>query len=272
MRAFVVRTLLVAAGCSLLASRQASAAPPFVPPPPPPPAPVAPSLPPVEVVPPAPPAPPAPPTPPAPTLTSGSAGTDHELVVRRWGMEARSLDQGLLLRTPGNDLSCDAACKIALNSFGVRHWATSRYAWNAGLALGVGGGSRYDATQMKVQSWDSYFGIGPTLGASFLLTDWKHLAISLSPQLDAVFFMPSGRGPKTFLLDVRGLVEGELHMGFIDLPQLSIGVASGLVASLRTVSNSKMTPTGTATQWSIGFSGPQTLWGLVTNVFLRFYF
>jgi hypothetical protein len=33
-----------------------------------------------------------------------------------------------------------------------------------------------------------------------------------------------------------------------------------------------MTASGTASDWSIGFSGPQTLWGLATNLYLRFYF
>jgi hypothetical protein len=123
-----------------------------------------------------------------------------------------------------------------------------------------------------VQSWDTYVGLGPTVGASFLLADWKHLAVAFSPQLDAVFFIPSASGPKTFLLDLRGLVEGELHLGFIDLPQLSVGVSSGLVASLQTTSHSADTASKTASKWSIGFSGPQSLWGLVTNMYLRFYF
>jgi hypothetical protein len=272
MRALVVRTLLVAAGCSLLASRQVSAAAPFVPPPPPPPAPPAPVTP---VAPPAvevaPPAPPAPPAPAAPAVEA-TAATDHQLVVGRWGIEARSLDRGELKRTPGNDLACNDNCPITINSIGVRRWATSRYAWSAGLALGVGGGSRYSADKDKVQSWDTYLGVGPTLGASFLLTEWKHLAVSFSPQLDALVFMPASSRSKTFLLDLRGVIEGELHLGFIDLPQLSVGLSSGLVASLKTVSQSKTTPTGTASQWSIGFSGPQTFWGLVTNMYLRFYF
>jgi hypothetical protein len=154
----------------------------------------------------------------------------------------------------------------------VRRWRTPSYAWSAGLALGAGGGSRYNSERMVVQSWDTYFGIGPTVGASFLLTDWKHLAVSFSPQLDAVIFIPRGTGPKTFLFDLRGLIEGELHMGFIDLPQLSVGLSSGLVASLQTTSKSQMTPSLTASKWDIGFSGPQTLWGLVTNMYLRFYF
>jgi hypothetical protein len=272
MRAFVVRTLLVAAGCMLLAPRQGSAAPPFLPAPPAPPAPapVPPAPPPVvEVV---PPAPPAPPTAAVMVLPDRPTGTDHEMVVGRWGIEARQLDRGVLLRSAGNDLECNDNCRIAINSIGVRRWRTSSYAWSAGLALGAGGGSRSNPDKMAVQSWDSYFGVGPTVGASFLLTDWKHLAVSFSPQVDAVFFIPSASGPKTFLLDLRGLIEGELHMGFIDLPQLSVGISSGLVASLQTTSHSDKTKSLTASRWDIGFSGPQSLWGLVTNMYLRFYF
>jgi hypothetical protein len=204
-----------------------------------------------------------------------AGATDHDTVVGRWGIEARHIE-GPFQRTLGNDLTCGGDCPIALNSLGVRKWQTQRYAWNAGLALGVGGGSRYSTERMAVQSWDTYLGFGPTVGASFLLTNWRHLAVSLSPQLDAVMFIPRGTGPKTFLVNVRGLVEGELHMGFIGLPELSIGLSSGLEASVRTVSKSAMTlettNKGTASEWSVGFSGPQSLWGLVTNAFLRFYF
>ena len=46
----------------------------------------------------------------------------------------------------------------------------------------MGGGSRHENGSNK--SWDTYFGIGPTVGASFLLTNWQHLAVSLSPQLE----------------------------------------------------------------------------------------
>jgi hypothetical protein len=263
MPAFVARTLLVAAGCLLLASRQASAAPPFVPPPPaPPPAP------PVEVA----PVPPAPP-PSVAVVVSGPSdggGTDHDGIVGRWGIEARTL--GEFQRTPGNDLSCANDCPIRLNAISVRKWSTERYAWSAGLALGAGGGSRYEPTRMAVQSWDTYFGVGPTVGANFLLANWKHLAVSLSPQLDALIFIPKGTGPKSFLVNLRGLVEGELHLGMIGVPQISVGTSAGLLASLRTVSKSEMTSSGTASQWDIGFSGPQSLWGLVTNLYLRFYF
>jgi hypothetical protein len=87
-----------------------------------------------------------------------------------------------------------------------------------------------------------------------------------------VYFVPRSTGPKTFLLNVRALIEGEVHMGFIGLPELSVGTTAGLVTSYRGVSHPEMTDTLTHSKWSIGFSGPQTLWGLVTNLYLRFYF
>jgi len=195
--------------------------------------------------------------------------TDHDVVVGRWGVEARQV--GVFQRTPGNDPSCTTAdCPLRLNAFSVRRWHTPTYAWSAGLVLGFGGGSRNDMGVTR--TWDTYFGVGPTVGASFLLTSWKHLAVSLSPQLDFVFFLPRGSGSKTFLINARGLFEGELHMGFIGLPELSIGVASGLVIGFRGVTHPALNPGGLATQWDIGFSGPQSLWGLVTNMYLRFYF
>jgi len=200
------------------------------------------------------------------------------MVVGRWGLEARRI--GLFQRTPGNDARCTSPpntdCPIALNALSVRRWRTSAYAWSAGLALGFGGGSRYSAEAGKVQSWDTFFGVGPVVGASFLLADWQHLAVAFTPQVDAVFFIPRGTGSKRFVADVRGLIEGEVHMGFIGLPALSVGLQSGLEASVSTTSKSQDTVNtverGTATEWSVGFSGPQTLWGLVTNVNLRFYF
>jgi hypothetical protein len=201
----------------------------------------------------------------APAIAGTAGGTDHDQVVGHWGIEARQVAVGQ--KTLGQDLEC-GTCTVPLNAFSVRRWSHARYAWSAGLVFGMGGGSR--KVMPSNQSWDTYLGVGPTLGANFLLTSWRHLAVSLAPQLDFVFFMPSGSGAKNFLVTLRGLIEGELHLGFIGVPQLSLGLASGLVVDYRGVTSAP--PGGTANQWSVGFAGPQSLWGLVTNMFVRFYF
>ncbi len=211
---------------------------------------------------------PAPPVPPAVGQPeTGPQKTDHDTVVRRWGIEARRV--ATVQRTPKQDLACKDDCPLTLNALALRRWSTSRYAWSLGLALGFGGGS--SRTADTKYSWDTYLGLGPTLGATFLLANWQHLAVGLSPQIDFVFFMPGGTRPKSVILDLRGLVEGEVHLGMIGLPQVSLGLASGLAVHYRGVSDAAKTPTGTSGEWSVGLAGPQTLWGLVTNMFLRFY-
>src|SRR5436190_287946 len=68
-----------------------------------------------------------------------SEHTDHDTVVGRWGVEARQV--AIFDRTLRQESGCDETCPVALDSLGVRHWSRSKYAWSAGLAFAVGGGS-----------------------------------------------------------------------------------------------------------------------------------
>lgn len=207
------------------------------------------------------------------TIPGGAAVgalTDHDVVVRRWGLEMRRV--AMVQRSPGQDPSCGTDCPISLNSLGLRRWVSHRYAYNAGLVFTLGGGGV--RTAGGTDSLDTFFGIGPTVGASFLLANWRHLTVSLSPQLDLVYFTPASSKGKTFLIGARGLLEGELHLGYWGLPQLSIGLSGGLAADLRFVTKPDdpvMQPM-ISSQWAVGTTGPQSLWALVTNAHVRFYF
>lgn len=212
---------------------------------------------------------------PAPLVMAGPivttvSTTDHDSVVRRWGIQVRRL--ATATKTPGQDPACGKECPVSLHSFGVRKWSTAGYAWNAGLALGMGGGASR-AAGGAVRSWDTYFGFGPTFGASFLLANWKHLAVSAGPQLDLVFFMPSSSGAKTLLVNVHGDIEAEVHLGMIGLPAASVAFSTGLAASYRSVSRGKAPVDGAvARSFSLETTGPTALWDLVTRMSLRYYF
>jgi hypothetical protein len=200
-----------------------------------------------------------------------SASTDHDTVVGAWGVEVHQV--AVFDRTLRQENGCEDSCPLALNSLGVRHWSRNKYAWNAGLALALGGGSSRRAGVNY--SWDTFVGVGPTVGASFLLANWKHLAVSAGPQVDIVFFAPSGKGSKSIFVNLRGAVEGEVHLGMIGLPAASIGVDSGVAASFLYSSESKKdvpVDNATALKWGFGVSGPQSLWDLVTKAFVRYYF
>ncbi len=199
-----------------------------------------------------------------------ASATDHDKILGHWGLEAREIAK--LQRTPGQDGACKDNCPVAVNALGVRRWYQPDRAWSAGLAFAIGGGS--SSVGGKTLTWDTYMGVGPTVGMSFLVANWKHLAVSASPQLDTLFFMPGGTRSKTLLVNARGLVEGELHLGFIGLPAASLGLSSGVVLAFKAVTKpgDDFNTTKTANEWSFGPTGPQSLWGLVTNMYLRFYF
>ena len=200
-----------------------------------------------------------------------SASTDHDTIVGAWGVEARQV--AVFDRTLRQENGCEDSCPLALHSLGVRHWSKNKYAWNAGLALALGGGSSRRAGVSY--SWDTFVGAGPTVGASFLLANWKHLAVSVGPQLDLVLFVPSGKGSKSLFVNLRGAVEGEVHLGMIGLPAASVGVDSGVAVSFLCASESKKdvpVDNATALKWGLGVTAPQSLWDLVTKAFLRYYF
>jgi hypothetical protein len=205
-----------------------------------------------------------------PMVASGTlAPTDHDGVVGRWGIEARRM--ATVQRTHGQDPTCGNDCPVDLNVFSVRRWVSRAYAYSLGLALVVGGGSTRSGS--GAETWDTYFGVGPTVGANFLMANFQHLAVSFAPQLDTAIFVPSSSAAKTLMVNARGLFEGELHLGFWGVPQLSVGVSSGLVGSFSYISSGKnnVNNGNPATVWTLSTTAPQSLWGLVTNMFVRFY-
>jgi hypothetical protein len=271
------------AGAVLLASASAFAQKPAVtlPPPPPPPAavPVAPPEPAPVVVPPAPPAapeaplvivptaPPPPPPPPvvvAPIATADElpAPSDHDAVVGHVGIELRRIDTAPFPLALRPDSACPAAqtapCTVNLGALSLHYWATRNLALTGGLALGFGGGR--DANH----ALDTYAGVGPIVGMSLLLGNWRHLAIAASPEASFVWFSPGHDAtPSTTLVTVRAAIEGELHFGFVGVPALSIGLDAGL--------GFRWESQGYARVWSLGVVGPGGIASVLSDLFVRYY-
>jgi hypothetical protein len=238
----------------------APAATPAPEPPPPPPSP-APEVPLVGP----PPAPPPPPPPrtvaPIPTADEASSPSDHDMVIGHFGLEVRRIDTSpfpLALRT---DTGCPMAqttpCEVSLAALSVHYWWTRNIAFTGGLALGFGGGR--DAGR----SLDSYAGIGPVVGMSLLLGNWRHLAVAASPDASLVWFSPGGGASSTTLVTVRGVLEGELHFGFVGVPALSLGLDTGV--------GFRWIDAGSSRVWSLGVVGPGGVASVLSDLFVRYY-
>jgi hypothetical protein len=205
----------------------------------------------------------APPEPgPIPTNDATPAASDHDAVVGHVGIAARRLDPGplpLALR-PGQGCPADMStpCTVTLGAVGARYWMSRNLALNGYLALGTGGGS------MGSQDLDTYLGVGPILGVTLLLANWRHLSIGASPELTAVWFRPAGGdAPTTLLVDMSAALEGELHFGFVGVPALSIGILAGAALEY------ERAPAGHL--WSVGVIGAGSIWDALSTLYVRYY-
>ena len=253
------------------ARAQAQAQPPAAPPAavapaapePPAPAPVPVPAPPAAEPPPASIAAPAPVPPgPLPTLDATPAASDHDAVVGHVGITVRRIDPGplpLALR-PGQGCAADQGipCTVALGAIGARYWMTRNLALNGALALAAGGGS------LGTEGLDSYLGIGPVVGVTLLLANWRHLSIGASPEVAVVWFRPAGSGSgSTTLVDFNAALEAELHFGFVGVPALSVGILAGAAVQYERAPVAHL--------WSLSVVGGESVWGALSNLFVRFY-
>jgi len=209
------------------------------------------------------PAPPAPEPPgPIPTGDETPAASDHDAVVGHLGIAARKVDTGplpLALR-PGQGCAADMStpCTVTLGAVGARYWMTRNLAFNGYLAFGAGGGS------LGAQDLDTYIGVGPLVGMTLLLGNWRHLAVGASPEVGVIWFRPAGGDVATTLLvEVRAAVEGELHFGFIGVPALSIGLQAGAAVQYERAPAAHL--------WSVGVIGAGSIWDALTNLYVRYY-
>ncbi|HSS38714.1 MAG TPA: hypothetical protein VLT58_08085 [Polyangia bacterium] len=199
---------------------------------------------------------------PVPTGDAGPLPSDHDAVVGRVGVSARRLDTGpvpLALRC-GLGCAADAgvACTVTVGALGARYWTSRNLALNGALALAAGGGSSGST------SLDTYLGVGPIVGISVLLANWRHLSVLASPELGFLWFRPAGGDTSsTVMFDLQAALEAELHFGFIGVPALSIGLLAGGAVQYEAAPGVHV--------WTVGVIGGGSVWNALTSLSLRYY-
>jgi hypothetical protein len=182
--------------------------------------------------------------------------------VGHFGLEVRRIDTAPFPLALRPDIGCPAAqttpCTVNLGALSIHYWRTRNLALTAGLALGFGGGR--DAGR----ALDTYKAVGPIVGMSLLLGNWRHLAIAASPEASFVWFSSGSDAlGSTTLVTVRGVVEGELHFGFVGVPALSLGMDAGL--------GFRWVDANGARVWSLGVVGPGGIASVLSDIFVRYY-
>jgi len=203
---------------------------------------------------------------PIPTADQNPAPSDHDAIVGHFGIQASRFDPGPLPLTLMPGISCPAAgtagtppCDVTMGALGVRYWWTRNLAFNGGAVFAVGCG------RASMQGFDTHVGLGPLLGVTLLLGNWRHLAISANPELAYVWFSPggTGAGANTTMLALRAALEAEVHLGFIGVPALSVGLVAGMGFQFESQGDTRV--------WSLGVLGGDSIWGALSNVFVRYY-
>lgn len=168
---------------------------------------------------------------------------------------------------------------------GVRYWFNERFGLDVGLGLGWTGGSSEtkngDTTTTTDQA--ARFGLALHGGVPIAFASFKHYKFLVIPEVNLAFARSSvsPTNPDNsditlsgFQLDLGGRIGGEIHFGFIGVPQLSLQATVGAAFRYQSIGASSDTPSASqsASAWSFGTTVQSDPWALFTNNISALYY
>jgi len=176
--------------------------------------------------------------PPHPAPPPMAAGTDHDMFVGHWAVGwygTRDVPIGVM----GTAIATQATHVV-----GVRYWATPMIGIDGGLGFSTTSGSVNDQPQPPGTTFDSPSATTFILhgGVPIALASANHFSFQATPELDIGFgtgTIPNPPpGPNTdlsgFLLRIGARAGGEIHFGFMGIPQLALDASVGLYLATMT--------------------------------------
>ena len=170
--------------------------------------------------------------------------SDHEKVVGHFGVGYLGLTN-LPIGT-GGAIAAAAVPRgnVPAPVIGVRYWLSEKLGIDAGIGLGITGGSQEQVTGNNTNSQDQagVFGLAFHGGVPLVLGHQKHYKFLLIPELNVGFATQTETPPANgaanvgditrtgFHLDLGARIGTEIHFGFIGVPQLSLQATVGLLA------------------------------------------
>jgi len=168
---------------------------------------------------------------------------------------------------------------------GVRYWIDQMVGIDAGLGIGIHGGSASQAgNDVRTPSSNAFLLHG---GIPLSLASSGHFSFQVIPELNVGFGSrsldagPNGAPPEEsgtgFHFDIGARAGAEIHFGFIGLPKLSLQGSVGLRLASDSVKHDVKDPAGTVTNKASRLDFGTTLqdnpWNIFTgNVAALYYF
>lgn len=236
--------------------------------------------------------PPAPVTQPAPAATTTQTTTttrvadaddgvsDHEkYAVGHFAVGYMGLNAIPIAEANGN------AGTINAPIVGVRYWFNERFGLDVGLGLGWTGGSTETKNGNTSTTTDqaARFGLAIHGGVPISFASFKHYKFLVIPEVNLAFARSSVAAANNtdsdttlsgFQLDLGGRIGGEIHFGFIGVPQLSLQATVGAAFRYQSIGLSQDTPSRSASSsaWSFGTTVQSDPWALFTNNISALYY
>jgi hypothetical protein len=174
-----------------------------------------------------------------------------------------------------------AAPGLATPVVGVRYWATPMIGIDGGLGFFTTSGSTTTQpinTTLDTNTQTTFVLHG---GVPLALASSGHFSFQVTPELDIGFGSGTIHAPPPgvntdqsgLLLQVGGRVGGEIHFGFIGVPQLALDASVGLFLASRTGKNTTGPASTKLSNLTVDTQNVSQPWDIFrTNIAVRYYF
>lgn len=224
-----------------------------------------------------------------PDAASVEGESDHSKVAGHFGVGFFGVMDVPVFSCLG-DLACPilppgASATVSAPTVGLRYWLDEGMAIEAALGLGISSQSVETTMGMTtaVTPLESTTAFGLHGGLPLALAHSGHFVFQLVPELNFAIASGSLENPTDsqqnwdlsgLLFEIGGRVGGEIHFGFIDIPQLSLQGTVGLRLRVESRSAERATPATTHDQstTSVGTNLGGEPWDIFTGSITAIYY
>jgi hypothetical protein len=215
-------------------------------------------------------------------------GTDHNLMVGKFGISWFGVSSiPIATGTPagsGDDpeIAPGAPASVSTPAIGLRYWLNDRIGIDAGAGLSIAAGDARNVTSGVDKQ--TVFSMLAHAGMPFNVASGKHISLQLIPEMNLGFAVSSveptqqpNPPPNATLtgvrLDVGARLGGEVHFGFMDIPELSLEGSVGLFLTYQATKAEVATAFASQYNILVTTAAYQNPWDIFTSyVRARYYF